>query len=193
MDIFKNIKKNIAELNSILNSLDAKSYKIFKLLCVEALKSSRKGSKILFCGNGGSAADAQHLAAELMVRYRKNRSPISAISLSTDTSILTAIGNDYNFSNIFSRQIEGIGRKGDLLLIITTSGNSKNLIEAAKTAKNKKIKVFCFSGNKGGKIKKSCKNLIIIPSKNTSLIQVVEIFLGQILCEYLEERNFLRK
>ena len=110
------------------------------------------------------------------------------MALTTDTSVLTAIGNDYDFKKIFSRQIEALGRKGDLLILITTSGNSQNLIEAAKVAKKKKIKIFCFSGNNGGKIKNYCKNTIIIKSNNTSLIQVVEIFLGQIFCGQLEKK-----
>ena len=187
MKIIENIKKEILELNFILNNINKRDLIKFNLLCKDALKALKKKNKILFCGNGGSAADAQHLAAELIVKYKKKRPAIPAISLSTDTSILTAIGNDYSFTKIFSRQIEGIGRSGDILLLITTSGNSANLIEAAKVAKKKGIKVFCFSGNNGGKIKKYCKNVIKIQSKNTSLIQVVEIFLGQIFCGQLEK------
>ena len=157
---------------------------------VENIKNRiKKGGKILFCGNGGSAADAQHLAAELVVKYKKKRKALPAIALSTDTSILTAIGNDYGFKKVFSRQVEAIGNKGDILILITTSGNSINLIEALKVAKKKGLKIYCFSGNNGGKIKRYLKNMVIIPSKNTSLIQVVEIFLGQLLCGYLEKNS----
>ena len=152
-------------------------------ICVESIK---KKKKIIFFGNGGSASDAQHLATELTVRYKINRKAISAISLATDTSALTAIGNDFGFKYIFSRQLEALGNKGDLCLAITTSGNSQNLIEAAKLAKKKGINFYAFSGNKGGKLKRYTKNLILIPSKTTSQIQVIEIFLGQILCDYLE-------
>lgn len=187
MKIIENLQKEIKELNFILNKINKTDYNKFNLLCNDALKAIKKNNKILFCGNGGSAADAQHLATELVVKYKKKRKAISAMSLSTDTSILTAIGNDYDFSKIFSRQIEGLGRSGDILLLITTSGNSKNLIEAAKAAKKKRIKVFCFSGNNGGKIKRYCKNVIKIQSNNTSLIQVIEIFLGQIFCGFLEK------
>ena len=187
MEIIDNLKKEISELNKILSNISKEDIKNFSLLYKEAVKALKKNKKILFCGNGGSAADAQHLATELMVKYKKKRASIPAISLATDTSAITAIGNDYSFSKIFSRQIEGIGEKGDILLMITTSGNSLNLIEAAKTAKKKQIKVFCFSGNNGGKLKRYCKNIIKIPSKNTSLTQVVEIFLGQILCGQIEK------
>ena len=176
----------VNELSLIFKNINIKSLKVFSNLCHEALKTIKK-NKILFCGNGGSAADAQHLAAELVVKYKKKRKALPAIALSTDTSILTAIGNDYGFKKVFSRQVEAIGNKGDILILITTSGNSINLIEALKVAKKKRLKIYCFSGNSGGKIKRYLKNMVIIPSKNTSLIQVVEIFLGQLLCGYLEK------
>ncbi len=126
------------------------------------------------------------MAAELVCKYKKIRKAIPAISLTTDTSVLTSIGNDINFKFIFSRQIEAIGNKGDIAIAITTSGNSLNLIEAIKAAKKKKILTFCFSGNKGGKLKKFVDYPILIPSKITSQIQVAEILIGQIFCEYLE-------
>ena len=138
MTLIKIIKQEIIELNSILNNIDPDSIKNFDLLYKSSLFAIKNKHKIIFCGNGGSAADAQHLAAELIVKYKKKRAAISALSLTTDTSILTAIGNDYDFSKIFSRQIEGIGNSGDILLLITTSGNSKNLIEATKAARKKK-------------------------------------------------------
>ena len=191
MNLEKKIYKEVDELNSIFKNFNIKSLRIFSLLCKYTLRAMDK-NKILFCGNGGSAADAQHLATELVVKYKKKRKALPAIALSTDTSILTAVGNDYDFKNIFSRQIDAIGKKGDVLLLITTSGNSLNLIEALKVAKKKEIHVFCFSGNNGGKIKRYLKNIIIIPSKNTSLIQVIEIFLGQILCDYVET-NFKKQ
>ncbi len=178
--------KEVNELSLIFKKLNTKSLKIFSNLCKEASMAVKR-NKILFCGNGGSAADAQHLAAELVVKYKKKRKALPAIALSTDTSILTAIGNDYGFRKVFSRQVEAIGNKGDILILITTSGNSINLIEALKVAKKKGLKIYCFSGNNGGKIKRYLKNTVVIPSKNTSLIQVVEIFLGQLLCGYLEK------
>jgi D-sedoheptulose 7-phosphate isomerase len=187
-----NSPKNLlfSEIERIENTLTniKKNYiKNFDKLCFESLKTVKKKNKIIFYGNGGSASDAQHLAAELVVRYKKKkRNPISAISLATDTSIITATGNDFDFKYIFSRQIEAITKKGDLAIAITTSGNSKNLIEAAKTLNKMKIKSFCFSGNEGGQLKKFIKYPIIIPSANTSVIQVAEIMIGQVLCEFLE-------
>ena len=118
----------------------------------------------MFCGNGGSASDAQHLAAELVVKYQKKKA-LAAISLSTDTSVLTATGNDFGFDQIFSRQVEALGKTGDLLICITTSGKSKNIIRAIKSA-NKKIKCFALSGNQGGFIKNLDCELISIPHKN---------------------------
>jgi D-sedoheptulose 7-phosphate isomerase len=159
----------------------------FNELLNNGITTIKRGNKIIFFGNGGSAADAQHLATELTVRFKKNRKAIAAIALTTDTSALTAIGNDFNFKYIFSRQIEAIGKEGDLCIAITTSGNSQNLIEAIKIANKKKINSYCFSGNKGGKIKKYCHKTILIPSKNTAQIQVIEIFIGQLFCSVLEE------
>lgn len=181
--IFQNEKKGI---QNILNNLDLNNLSIFFKLCNKAKKAIKEKKKIIFFGNGGSASDAQHLATELTVRYKKNRKAISAISLATDTSALTAIGNDFGFDYIFSRQLEALGNKGDIAIAITASGNSQNLIEASKIAIRKGILFYVLSGNKGGKLKKYTKNLIIIPSKITSQIQVTEIFLGQILCDYLE-------
>jgi D-sedoheptulose 7-phosphate isomerase len=190
-----NSPKNLlfSEIERIENTLKniKKNYiKNFDKLCFESLKTVKTKNKIIFYGNGGSASDAQHLAAELVVRYKKKkRNTISAISIATDTSIITATGNDFDFKYIFSRQIEAIAKKGDLAIAITTSGNSKNLIEAAKTLNKMKIKSFCFSGNEGGRLKKFIKYPIIIPSTNTSVIQVAEIMIGQVLCEFLENNT----
>ena len=181
--IFETEKNGI---QNILNNLEVKNLSTFFKLCNEAKKAIKNKKKLIFFGNGGSASDAQHLATELTVRYKRNRKAISAISLATDTSALTAIGNDFGFNYIFSRQLEAIGKRGDISIAITTSGNSQNLIESCKMAKKKGIIFYVFSGNEGGKLKKHTKNLIIVPSKVISQIQVTEIFLGQILCDYLE-------
>jgi D-sedoheptulose 7-phosphate isomerase len=167
--------------------------KSFYTLCNESIKAIVNGKKIIFFGNGGSAADAQHLATELTVRFKKNRIALPAIALTTDTSALTAIGNDLGFKYIFSRQLEAIGRSGDICIAITTSGNSPNLIEAIRVANKKKLKTFCFSGNNGGKIKKNVSNSIIVPSFTTAEIQVVQIFIGQIFCEILEDFFYKKK
>ena len=166
--------------------LDFKSENFFKL-CKITEKALRNKNKIMFIGNGGSAADDQHLATELTVRYKKKRPAISAISLATDTSAITAIGNDLDFNKIFSRQIEAIGQRGDILLAISTSGNSKNIVEALKICKNKKIKSFAFLGNKGGVSKKYCDFPIIFPDASTSITQSMQITVGQVLCDYLEQ------
>lgn len=186
---FKLLNKEIDQIKDLLNLLQESNLKNFEILCLKALMAIKKGNKIIFFGNGGSASDAQHLAAELVCKYKKIRKAIPAISLSTDTSIITSIGNDLDFKYIFSRQIEALGNKGDIAVAITTSGNSKNLIEGIKLAKKKKILTFCFSGNNGGNLKKIVKYPILIPSKTTSQIQVVEILIGQIFCEFLES-NF---
>ena len=185
--IEQKLQEEIREIKQLISKLDFKNDVNFNKLVKLSLQRLKKKNKILFYGNGGSAADAQHLATELTVRFKKNRKAISALSLSTDTSALTAIGNDFGFNKIFSRQIDAVGLPGDIAIAITTSGNSQNLIDAAKMAKKKKIFTFCFSGNNGGKLKKYTDYPILIPSKVTSQIQVVEIFLGQIFCNILED------
>ena len=171
----------------LISKIKKSNMKAFNKLCERSLRSIKNGNKIIFFGNGGSASDSQHLAAELVCKYKKIRKAIPAISLSTDTSILTSIGNDIDFKFIFSRQIEAVGKQGDIAIAITTSGNSINLIEGVKAAKKKKILTFCFSGNNGGKLKQYVDQSIIIPSKITSQIQVAEILIGQTFCEFLED------
>ena len=183
-NFFKFIEKKNNKIISLFNNLKIDNN--FLLLCEDSFAAINKGKKIIFFGNGGSAADAQHLATELTVRFKKNRIALPAISLSTDTSAITAIGNDFGFKYIFSRQIEALGNTGDLCIAITTSGNSQNLIEAAKISKRNGITFYALSGNNGGKLRRYTKNLILVPSKTTSQIQVIQIFLGQILCDYLE-------
>lgn len=152
--------------------------------------SLKKNSKILLCGNGGSAADAQHLAAELLVRLRPNidRYPLPAISLAQDTSTITACGNDYDFSDIFVRTFRALQKKNDILLVISTSGNSKNIIKVLKEAKKKKIKTIGFLGSGGGVSKKWCDVKIIVPSKNVARIQECHIFLGHFIFEQVENK-----
>ena len=144
----------------------------------------------MICGNGGSAADAQHLAAEGLIRLKPNinRKPIPIISLATDTSTITACANDYTFEELFSRNLEALGSKGDTLIAISTSGNSKNIIKVLKTAKKLNINSVAFLGNNGGKSKKYTKNCLIVSSKNTARIQETHIFLGHYIISKLEER-----
>tara|TARA_B100001287_G_scaffold269518_1_gene267094 strand:- start:479 stop:1057 length:579 start_codon:yes stop_codon:yes gene_type:complete len=174
----KNVTESLINISSI-------NLKIFSKL-IEESKSKLNKKKIIFCGNGGSASHAQHLACELVVRYKNNRKAINAISLTTDTSNLTAIGNDYDFKYIFSRQLEAIGNKGDICIFLTTSGESKNILEAAKIAKKKLISCYSFSGKGGGKLKKIIKNNIIINSNLTSVIQSSHLVLGHVYCKELE-------
>tara|TARA_Y100000591_G_C21805845_1_gene684832 strand:+ start:1092 stop:1688 length:597 start_codon:yes stop_codon:yes gene_type:complete len=188
----KIIKTEINSIKKVLENFDIIKDKNFNKLCEYSIKAIKKNNKIIFFGNGGSAADAQHLATEFVVKYNKKRIALPAISLTTDTSILTAVSNDFSFKNVFSRQIEALGNKGDIAVAITTSGNSQNLIEATKIANKKKIVTFCFSGNKGGKLKKYTKFPIIIPSNKTSVTQVIEIMIGQMLCEIVEN-EFTKK
>lgn len=152
-----------------------------------ALKS---GKKVLLMGNGGSAADAQHIAGELVGRFKKERKAIPAISLSTDTSILTAIGNDYGFEKVFERQVEALGEKGDVVIGISTSGNSENIYRAMKLAKEIGLKTIGMFGNDGGKIKVLSDIALIVPSKNTPRIQEAHITIGHIICEGVESKVY---
>lgn len=155
----------------------------------------KQKKKIFFCGNGGSAADAIHLTAELLVRLSPDskRKPLPAIALNTNVSTLTACANDFGFEKIFSRQIEALGQKGDFLLALSTSGKSKNLIEAAKMAQKKGLKIIGFLGNRGGELIKYSDYAIVVPSQNTPRIQEVHIMLGHILCDLIEKNLFSKK
>ena len=153
-------------------------------VCLDAL---RQGNKLLLCGNGGSAADAQHLATEFTVRYKENRPAIAALALTTDTSALTAIGNDYSFEDLFSRQLEALGQPGDILIAISTSGKSPNIIKALKTAQKLGLIPTALSGKDGGDLVGLAEPLLIVPSNTTSRIQEMHITLGQMLCGALEK------
>ena len=152
-------------------------------------KKIKKGGKILFCGNGGSAADAQHLAAEFIIRLRPhiNRNPIPALTLAQDTSTLTACGNDYSFEDIFLRSFKALAKKNDILICISTSGNSKNILKVLKEAKKNKIYSICFLGKGGGQAKKLSSKSLIVSSKNTARIQECHIFLGHFILEKVED------
>ena len=154
------------------------------LLAIQTLKN---GNKILICGNGGSAADAQHIAAELTGRYKRERRGLSAIALTTDTSALTAIGNDYGYDFVFSRQFEALAQKGDLLWGISTSGNSTNVLNALKLAKKMECNTLGFSGRNGGEMKEWCDILLISPSEDTPRIQEMHILMAHIICDLIEK------
>jgi D-sedoheptulose 7-phosphate isomerase len=159
----------------------------FARLVAMCATSIRAGGKLLFFGNGGSAADAQHLATEFVVRYKKHRKPIPAISLSTDTSALTAIGNDLGFEELFARQIEALGRKGDVAIGISTSGQSPNVLKGLEQARAMGLVAAALGGHGGGKMKGLADPLLVVPSDTTSRIQEMHIMLGQVLCGALEQ------
>ena len=152
-------------------------------LCRDAVEA---GNKLLFFGNGGSAADAQHFAAELVVRYRRDRRAIAAIALTTDTSTLTAGANDLGFDRVFSRQIEALGRPGDVAIGITTSGRSPNVLEALRTAREMDLKTVAFTGGDGGDLAGLVDELLIVPSRVTARIQEMHLTFGHMLCGALE-------
>lgn len=182
-----NLKQAIDETIQTKNSLIDLEKDIKKTIQVIYKSISNKG-KIFFCGNGGSAADAQHLAAELLIRLRPkvNRNPIPSICLTMDTSTLTACGNDYDFNKIFSRPFEALANKKDILFIISTSGNSKNILEVLKVAKKKNILSIGLLGSKGGLAKKFCNISIIVKSNIVARIQESHIFLGHFILENVE-------
>ena len=155
-----------------------------------ATKIIQNGGKIMLCGNGGSAADAQHLAAEMLVRLRpmNNREGVAAMTLAQDTSTITACGNDFGYEILYERVLRSLGKKGDCLIGITTSGNSKNVILAMKAAQEMGIKVFGFLGCKGGEALKYCDEAFIVPSEDTGRIQEAHITAGHALMEYIEDR-----
>lgn len=164
---------------------------VFK--AIDAIKESlANGGKVMFCGNGGSAADSQHLATEFVIRlsHDLNRPAMAAIALTTDSSMLTAGSNDLGYENVFARSVEGLGREGDILIGISTSGNSRNVIKAFHTAKSKKIKTIAFLGGNGGKMNGLADISITIPSHNTQRIQEGHITVGHIICESVERELY---
>jgi len=195
---YKNDKPKLNTLKKVVeDSISAKKSlfmieKKINLAVKIIVKKIRKGGKIFLCGNGGSAADAQHLAAEFLVRLRPkvNRKPIPAISLATDVSTLTACGNDYSFNDIFSRNLEALGCPKDLLIVISTSGNSSNIIKVLNMAKKKKIYSIGFLGHTGGKAKKYSDLNLIINSMVTARIQETHILLGHYIFEQVENKIF---
>ena len=150
-------------------------------------KSLKQGGSVLVFGNGGSAADAQHFAAELVGRYEKERKGWPAVALTTDTSALTAIGNDYGFERVFARQIEALGRRGDLLVAMTTSGRSPNVLEAVRAARARGLAVIGMTGGGGAAFARRCDAALVVPSRETARIQEVHLLVGHILCERAED------
>jgi len=152
--------------------------------------SIKNGNKLMLCGNGGSAADSQHIAAEFVNRFLIERRPLPAIALTTDSSILTSIGNDYSFEDIFSKQVRALGKSGDILIGISTSGSSRNVINAIKVAKEMEIYTVAFSGGEGGELSEVSDMSFNIRGKNTARIQETHIFLGHVICELVDNILF---
>ncbi|MGZ3861675.1 MAG: D-sedoheptulose-7-phosphate isomerase [Bacteroidia bacterium] len=159
----------------------------------EIVNCYRHDGKVLWCGNGGSAADAQHLAAELTGRYYYDRPPLFSEALHVNTSYLTAVANDYSYGEVYSRLTKGMGRKGDILIGLSTSGNSENVVNALKTANEIGMITVGFTGDGGGKMKEHCKYLIAIPSKDTPRIQECHMLFGHSICEVVETSLFPKK
>src|SRR5690242_20653341 len=175
MDLTAFFRSEFAEHESVLEAALAQCEAPFAALVAAALAAIRGGGKILLFGNGGSAGDAQHLATELAVRYVKDRAPIAAVALTTDSSALTAIGNDLGFDQLFSRQVEALGRKGDLAIGISTSGRSRNVTIALQTAKRLGLGAAALSGRDGGDLVGLADPLLIVPSQTTARIQEMHI------------------
>jgi D-sedoheptulose 7-phosphate isomerase len=180
-DSFNNLQKVISDKGLILE---------IETITTKIIKAFKDGNKLLLCGNGGSASDAQHIAAELSGRFIKERKPLYAEALHVNSSYMTAVSNDYGFESTYSRMLEAIGKKGDVLIALSTSGNSENVVNAIKMANSLEMLSVGMSGASGGKIKELCQHNIIIPSSNTARIQEAHIIVGHIFCQIIEENLF---
>ncbi len=186
--IKEEIRKSYETKQAIYNNEELlRQIEILAIKCIELYKN---GKKTILAGNGGSAADAQHIAAELVGRYGFDRPSIPSLALTTDTSNLTAIGNDYGYDKVFSRQLEGMGQDGDLFIGISTSGNSLNIINAFNSAKIKNITTVALVGKDGGEMAKLADIAIVVPSDSTPRIQESHILIGHILCDIIEKELF---
>jgi D-sedoheptulose 7-phosphate isomerase len=181
MFIREHIEAHIKLANSMLDLTE--TIKQIGDVCLDAIQ---KGGKIILAGNGGSAADSQHIAAEFTGRFVRERESLPALALTTDTSALTAIANDYGYDKVFSRQLSGVGNKGDIFIGISTSGNSENIVKAIEVAKLKGIVTIGLLGKTGGKIKNLADYPIIVPSNVTARIQEMHILIGHLICEYVD-------
>lgn len=181
------IINNFDEHLIVVNKTKVDLHDVIFNACEIINQALKKGKKLILCGNGGSAADAQHIAAEFTGRFVKERKALAAIALTTDTSALTAIGNDYGFDKIFERQVEALALPGDILIGISTSGNSKNVINAFKKADEIGCLTIGLTGNDGGIMSEICRYNIIVPSTTTARIQEMHILIGHIFCNYIDK------
>ena len=180
------IKRNIDEHKDVLAQLDSLEHQIATVASI-LIKALDNGHTIFWCGNGGSASDSQHLAGELIGRFKGDRRPLKSISLNSDSAVMTCIVNDYGYEYIFSRQIEALGSKGDVLIGISTSGQSENVNNALRMAKKNELHTVGFLGKKGGEALQIVSHPILVPSQTTARIQEMHITIGHILCELIEE------
>jgi len=181
--IVREFEEHLKTIQAVMGGMEEDLEKA-SLMAVKVLK---RGNKILLCGNGGSAADAQHIAAELVGRYKTERRGLPAIAITTDTSALTAIANDYGYDRVFDRQTEALANKGDLLIGISTSGNSANIISALKLAKEMGCETLGFSGRDGGKMNEVCDVNLVVPSNDTPRIQEMHILFGHTICQIIDD------
>jgi D-sedoheptulose 7-phosphate isomerase len=187
--MIEQIQKDFSEHIAIVQqSLTDLADKINETCCI-IVECINRGNKVLIFGNGGSASDAQHIAAEFVGRFVKNRRSLPAIALTTDTSALTAIANDYGFEHVFARQVEGLAMKGDVLIGISTSGNSANVIKALEAGADLGLETIGLSGNTGGSMNEHCLINMVVPSNTTARIQEVHILIGHIICNAIDMNN----
>ncbi|MEE9438353.1 MAG: D-sedoheptulose 7-phosphate isomerase [Saprospiraceae bacterium] len=179
------LKKQLLEDDELLSKIS----KVAQLI----IETYKREGKVLFCGNGGSAADAQHLAAELSGRYYIDRKPLNAEALHVNSSFLTAVANDYGYEEVYSRLIQGIGNKGDVLIALSTSGNSENILRAIDTANTQQLTTIGLTGKEGGSMKSKCQILINIPTNDTPRIQEAHMLIGHTICEMVEASLFSSK
>jgi len=179
------VKQEILKSEEFIKTID----QVSKLL----INTFKNGNRVWFCGNGGSAADAQHIAAELSGRFYFDRPPLPAEAMHVNSSYITAVGNDYGYNEIYARYLKGAGSKGDVLIGISTSGNSENILKAQEVAKQKDIKIVSLTGETGGKMKASSDFLLNVPSTDTPRIQESHILIGHIICELVEKELFAKE
>ncbi len=182
------VSSSLAEHLQVIDKLSAENVEIIRVTARVLAEAFRRGGKVLVCGNGGSAADAQHLAAELVGRFETERPALPAIALTTDTSALTAISNDYSYERVFARQVEALGRRGDLLIGISTSGNSPNVVAAVMRAREMGLETVGLTGAKGKKLAALCDHTIMVPSARTARIQEAHVTIAHLWCEYLDNQ-----
>jgi D-sedoheptulose 7-phosphate isomerase len=181
------VRKHLTESRDALAAADTSEFSATLIKIADALTAAlRAGGKVMLCGNGGSAADAQHIATELMGRYESEREPVAALALTTDTSALTAISNDYGFEHVFARQVRGLGRKGDVLIGLSTSGKSPNVLAALDAAREMGIVAIGFTGKKGGDLSSCCDIVLNAPSDRTPVIQQIHMTAAHIVCGLVE-------